>query len=124
MNTQIIPGTLQNTMTSNEMGNNIYDANGELLNHPFSVVNSVATRNIAHNTEDQIAGSSQSWQSLHQQLLLGNNLVRNDIENNIEPNHFVQHYRTNTINDCNSASVNQLLVYQNQTKSTQLIISN
>ena len=38
-----------------------------------------------------------------------NNLVRNEIENNIEPNHFVQQYRSNTINDCNSASVNQLL---------------
>ena len=87
----------------------IIDANGELLNHPFSIVNSVATRNIAHNTEDEIAESSQSWQNLHQQQLLGNNLVRNEIENNIEPNHFVQQYRTNTINDCNSASVNQLL---------------
>ena len=42
-------------MTSNEKGNNIYDANGELLNHPFNIVNSVATRKIAHNTEDQIA---------------------------------------------------------------------
>ena len=109
MNTQINPGTSQNTMTSNEKRNNIYDANGELLHHPFSIVNSVATRNIAHNTEDQIAGSSQSWQNLHQQQLLGNNLVRNEIENNIEPNHFVQQYRTNTINVCNSASVNQLL---------------
>ena len=109
MNTQINPGTLQNTMTSNEKGNNIYDANGELLNQPFSIVNSVATTNIAHNTEYQIAGSSQSWQNLHQQQLLGNNLVRNEIENNIEPNLFVQQYRTNTINDFNSASVNQLL---------------
>ena len=32
MNTQINPGTSQNTMTSNEKGYNIYDANGELLN--------------------------------------------------------------------------------------------
>ena len=54
-------------MTSKEMGNNIYDANGEPLNHPFDIVNSVATRNIAHNTEDQIAGSSQSGQHFHQQ---------------------------------------------------------
>ena len=93
MNTQINPGTSQNTMTSNEKGNNICDANGELLSHPFNIVNSVATRNIAHNTEDQIAGSSQSWQNLPQQQLLGNHLVRNEIENNIEPSHFVQPYR-------------------------------
>ena len=66
MNTQINFGTSQNTMTSNEKGNNLYDANGEPLNHPFDIVNSVATRNIAHNTEDQIAGSSQSWQNFHQ----------------------------------------------------------
>ena len=94
MNTQINPCSSQNTMTSNEKGNNIYDANGELLNHAFYIVNSVATRNIAHNTEDQIAGSSHSWQNLHQQQLLGNHLVRNEIENNIEPSHFVQPYRT------------------------------
>ena len=87
-NTQITPGTLQNKMTSNKKGNEIYDANGELLKHPFNIVNSVATRNIAHNTEIQIAGCSQSWQNLHQQQLLGNNLVRNEIENNIEPDHF------------------------------------
>ena len=61
MNTQMNPGTSPNTMTSNEKGNNIYDANDELLNHPFNIVNSVATRIFAHNTEDQIAGSSQSW---------------------------------------------------------------
>ena len=61
MNTQINPGTPQITMTSNEKGNNIYDANGELLNQPFNIKNSVATRNIAHITEDQIAGSSQFW---------------------------------------------------------------
>ena len=67
MYTQINPGTSQNTMTSNEKGNNIYDANGELLNHPFNIVNSVPTRNIALNTEDQIAGSSESWQHFHQQ---------------------------------------------------------
>ena len=109
MNTQINPGTSQNTMTSNEKGNNIYDANGELLNHPFNIVNSVATRNIAHNTEDQIARSSQSWQNLHQQQLLGNLLVRNEIENNIEPSPFEQPCRIKTINDCNSAAVNQLL---------------
>ena len=66
MNTQINPGKSQNTMTSNEKGNNIYEANGEPLNHPFNIVNSVATRNIAHNTEGQIAGSSQSWQNFHQ----------------------------------------------------------
>ena len=94
MNTQINPGTSQITMTSNEKGNNIYDANGELLNQPFNIVNSVATRNIAHNTEDQIAGSSQSWPNLHQQQLHGNHFVRNEIENNIEPSHFVQPYRT------------------------------
>ena len=109
MNAQINSGTSQNTMASKEKGNNIYEANGEAINHPFDMVNSVATSNIAHNTEDQIAGSSQSWQNLHQQQLLRNNLVRNEIENNIEPNHFVQQYRTNTINDCNSALVNQLL---------------
>ena len=66
---------------------------------------SVATRNIG----DQIAGRSQSWQNLRQQKLLGNHLVRNEIENNIEPSHFAQSYRTKTINDCNSASVNHLL---------------
>ena len=121
MNTRIKPGTLQNTMTSNEKGNNIYDANGESLNHPFDIVNSVATRNIAHNTEDHIAGSSQSWQNFHQQQLLGNHLVRHEIANNIEPNLFVQQYSTKTINDCHSASVNQLL---GQTKSTKLIIYN
>ena len=58
MNTQINPGTSQITMTSNENGNNIYDAIEELLNQPFNIVNSVATRNIAHNAEDQIAGNS------------------------------------------------------------------
>ena len=68
---QINLGTSQNTMTFNEMGNNIYDANVELLNHPFNIVNSVATRNIVHNAEDQIAGISHSWQNLHQQQLLG-----------------------------------------------------
>ena len=109
MNTQINPGTLQNTMTSNEKGYNIYDANGELLNQPLYMVNSVSTRNIARNTEDQIAGSSQSWQNSHQQQLLGSHFVCNEIENNIEPSHFVQQYRTETINDCNSAPVNQLL---------------
>ena len=102
-------------MTSNKK-RNIYDANGELLNHPFNIVNSVATRNIAHNTEDRIAGSSQSWQNLHQQQLLGNHLVQNEIENNIEPNHFVQQYRTKTINDCNSASLNLLLGLPNSDK--------
>ena len=109
MNTQINPGISQITMTSNEKGNNIYDANRELLNQPFNIVNSVATRNIAHNTEDQIAGSSQSWPNLHQQQLLGNHFVRFEIENNIKPSHSVQPYRTKTMNDCNSASVNQLL---------------
>ena len=94
---------------SNEKRNNIYDANGELLNHPFNIVNTDATRNIAHNTEDQIAGSSQSWQNLLQQQLLGDHLVRNEVKNNIEPRHFVQPYRIKTINDCNSATVNQLL---------------
>ena len=64
INTQINSRTSQITMTSNEKGNNIYDANGELLNQPFNIVNSVASRNIAHNTEDQIAGSSQSWPNL------------------------------------------------------------
>ena len=43
MNTQINLGTWQNTMTSNEKRNNIYEANGEPLNHPFDIVNSVAT---------------------------------------------------------------------------------
>ena len=116
MNTQINPGTSQITMTSNEKGNNIYDAIEELLNQPFNIVNSVATRNIVHNAEDQIAGSSQSWPNLHQQQLLGNHFVRNEIENNIEPSHFVQPYRTKTMNDCNSASVNQLLCLPNSDK--------
>ena len=116
MNTQINPGTSQITITSNEKGKNIFDANGELLNQPFNIVNSVSTRNIAHNTEDQMAGSSQSWPNLHQQQLLGNHVVRNEIENNIEPSHFVQPYRTKTINDCNSASVNQLLCLPNSDK--------
>ena len=92
-------------MTSNEKGNFIHAANEELLNHPFNIVNSVASRNI----DDQIAGSSQSWQNLHQQQLLGNQLFLNEIENNIEQSHFVQQCRTKTINDCNCASVNQLL---------------
>ena len=109
LSTQINPGTSQNTILSNEKRNNIYDANGELLNHPFNIVNTDATRNIAHNTEDQIAGSSQSWQNLIQQQLLGYHLVRNEVKNNIEPRHFVQPYRIKTINDCNSATVNQLL---------------
>ena len=116
MNTQINPGTSQITMTSNKKGNNIYDANEELLNQPFSIVNSVATREIAHNTEDQIAGSSQSWPSLHQQQLLGNHFVRNEIENKIDPSHFVQPYRTKTMNDCNPASVNQLQCLPNSDK--------
>ena len=79
-------------------------------------MNSVATRNIAHNTEDQLAGSSQSWQNVHQQQLLGNHLVRHEIANNIEPNLFVQQYGTKTINDCHSASVNQLLGLPNSDK--------
>ena len=103
-------------MTSNEKGYNIYDANGELLNQPLNIVNSVATRNIAHNTEDQIAGSSQSWQNSHQQQLLGSHFVCNEIENNIEPSHFVQQYRTKTKKDCNSAPVNQLLGLQKSDK--------
>ena len=110
------PGTSQNTMTSNEKGNNNYDANGEPLNHPFDIVNSVATRNIAHNTEDQIAGSSQSWQNFHQHQILGHHLVRHEIANNIEPNVFVQQYRTKTTNDCHSASVNQLQDLPNSDK--------
>ena len=105
MNTQINPCTSQNRMTSNEKWNNIYDANGELLNHPFNIVNSVATRNIALNTEDQTAGSSKSWQILH-----------HEIENNIEPNNFVQQYKAKTINDCNSAPVKQLLGQPNSGK--------
>ena len=116
MNTQRIPVTSQNTMTSNEKRNNIYDANRELLNHPFNIVNSVATRNIAHIIEDQIAGSSQSWQNLHQKQLLCNHLVQNESANNIEPTHFAQQYRTKTINGCNSASVNQLLGLPNSDK--------
>ena len=116
MNTQINPGTSQITMTSNGKGNNIYDTNGELLNKPFNIVNSVATRNIAHNTEDKIDGSSHSWPNLHQQHLLGNHFVRNEIENNIKPSQFVQPYRTKTMNDCNSASVNQLLCLPNSDK--------
>ena len=116
MNTQLNPVTSQNTMTSNEKGNIIYDANGEPLNHPFAIANSVATRNIAHNTEDQIAGSSQSWQNFQQQQLLGNHFVRHVIANNIEPNLFVQQYRTKTINDCHSASVNQLQGLPNSEK--------
>ena len=47
MNTQINPGASQITMTSNEKGSNIYDANGELLNQLFNIMNSVETRNIA-----------------------------------------------------------------------------
>ena len=43
MNTQINFGTWQNTMTSNVKRNNIYEANGEPSNHPFDIVNSVAT---------------------------------------------------------------------------------
>ena len=113
MNAQINLGSSQITMTSNEKGNNIYDANGELLNQPFNIVNSVLTRNISHNTEDQIAGSSQSWPNLHQQQLLSNHFVRNEIGNDIEPSHFVQPYKTKTMNDCNSASVNQLLCLPN-----------
>ena len=109
LSTQINLGTSQNTIFSNEKGNNVFDANGELLKHPFNIVKRDATRNIAHNTEDQITGSSQSWQNLHQQQLLVNHLVRNEIENNIDPRHFVQPYRIKTINDCNSAAVNQLL---------------
>ena len=79
-------------------------------------MNSVATRNIAHNTEDQLAGSSQSWKNVHQQQLLGNHLVRHEIANNIEPDLFVQQYGTKTINDCHSASVNQLLGLPNSDK--------
>ena len=109
MNTQINFGTSQNTMTSNKKGNNTYDANGEPLNHPFDIVNSVATRNIAHTTEDQIAGSSQSWQNFHQQQLLSNHLVCHEMANNMEPNLSVQQNRTKTINDCHSALVNQSL---------------
>ena len=75
----------------------------------MEIVTSVSTKNIAHNTEDQVAGSSQSWQNLHQQQLLGNQLVRNEIKNYIEPSHYLQPYVTKTINDCNSESVNQLL---------------
>ena len=56
MNTQLNPVTSQNTMTSNEKGNIIYDANGEPLNHPFAIANSVATRNIAHQYR-----RSDSW---------------------------------------------------------------
>ena len=70
-------------MTSNKKGNNIYIANGELLNQSLDIVNSVATKNIAVNTEDQIAGSSQSWQNLYQQQHLDNHLVRYEIDNNI-----------------------------------------
>ena len=73
-------------MTSNEKGNNMYDANAEPLNHPLDIVNPVATRNFAHNTENQIAGSSHSWQNFHPQQLLGNHLVCHEIANNIEPN--------------------------------------
>ena len=120
MNTRINPGTSQNTMTSNEKWNNIYDANGESLNHPFDIVNSVATRNIAHNTEDHIAGSTQSWQNFHQQQLIGNHLVHHEIANNIEPNLFVQQYRTKTINDCHFASVNQLLGQTKKYKADHL----
>ena len=112
MNTQIIPDTSQEIMTSFEKGNIIYAANGELLNHPFNIVNSVATGNI----DDKMAGSSHSWRNLHRQQLLGNHLFRNDIENNIEPSHFLQPYRTKTMNDCNSASVNQLLCLPNSDK--------
>ena len=108
-------------MTSNEKGNIIYDANGVPLNHPFDIVNSVATRNIAHNTEDQIARSSQSWQNSHQQQLLGNHLVLHEIANNIEPNLSIHQYRTKTINDCHSASVNQLQGLPKSDKSTQII---
>ena len=89
-------------MRSNEKGNNIKAATGELLNRPFNIVHSVATQNIEHNAHDQIAGSSQSWQILPQQQLLGNNLVRNEIENNIETRRFVQLNRAKTTNDCNS----------------------
>ena len=87
---QMNPGTSQHTMTSNEKGNNIYAANEELLNRSFNIVNSSATKNIAHKTGDLIAGISQSWQNLHQPQLLGNHLVRNEIENNTEPGHFLQ----------------------------------
>ena len=116
MNTQLNPCTSQNTMTSKEKPHNTYDANGELLNNPFNIANSVVTRNIAHNTEYQIAGSSHSWQNVHQQQLLGNHLVQNEIENNIEANLFVPQYRKKTTNDCNCASVNQLLGLPNSAK--------
>ena len=109
MNTQKNPGASQHPMTSNEMGKNIYVANGELLNQPFNIVNSIATENIAHTTESQIDGSSQSWQNFHHQQHLSNHLVRKEIENNIEPSNFVQPYRKKTINDFNSTSVNWLL---------------
>ena len=39
LKTQIKPGTLQHTMTSNEKGNNKFAANEELLNRPFNIVN-------------------------------------------------------------------------------------
>ena len=56
MNTQINPCGLQHTVTSNEKGNNIHAAIGQQINNPFNIVNSVATNNFAHKTEDQIAG--------------------------------------------------------------------
>ena len=64
MKNQINPDTSQHT---NEKRNNIYAANEQQLNHLSNIVSSVATMKIAHNTKDQTAGYSQSWQNLCQQ---------------------------------------------------------
>ena len=66
--------------------------------------------------QNKLAGSSQSWQNFHQQQLLGYHLVRHEIANNIEPHLSIQQYRTKTINDCHSASVNQLQDLPNSDK--------
>ena len=88
LNVQTNLGTFQNALTSNEKRDNISAANGQQLNHPFNTINSVATKNIAHITDNQTAGISQAWQKLYQQQLLGNHLVHIEIENNIEPINF------------------------------------
>ena len=116
LNVQTNLGTFQHTLTSNEKRDNISAANGQQLNHPFNIINSVATKNIAHITENQTAGISQAWQKLYQQQLLGNHLLHIEIENNIEPIIFAQPYRTRTINDCNFASTKQFVGVTNSDK--------
>ena len=125
MNTQINLCGLQHTMTSNEKGNKIHAANGQQINNPFNIVNSVATKNFAHKTEDQIAGrtgqngrtyinnSSLATTTIKLKLrVISNRLILYSLTRQKQLMTVILHRWTRCYD------------YQTQTKSTQMIFYN